>query len=186
MDIVTILLILVGIACFAAIIVFNQLVRLRNTRTQSLADIDTQAKLRFDLIPNLVASVKGYAKHEASLLEQITKARTAAMGAQTLEEKASADAAIASGLKSLFAVAENYPDLKANTQFLHLQQELSSIEAKLAAARRFFNNATKEYNTLVMSFPHMIVAKLARFHEEPFFALSSEQERDVVSIDMSA
>lgn len=185
MDILTLLLIGSGLILVGFIFVFNQLVRLRNTRTQSLADIDTQAKLRFDLIPNLVATVQGYAKHEATLLETITKARTAAMGAQTLSEKADADATLTSTLKSLFAVAESYPDLKANTNFLHLQQELSSIEAKLAAARRFFNNATKEYNTLVMSFPHLIVAKLCKFHEEVFFTLSSDAERDPISVDLS-
>lgn len=184
MDITTLLIIIAVLLLLGGIIVFNRLIQLKNTRTQSLADIDTQAKLRFDLVPNLVETVKGYAKHEDTLLTNVTKARNMMLSAGSLHDKANADAMLTSSLKTLFAVAENYPDLKANTNFLHLQQELSSIETKLAASRRFFNNATKEYNTLVMSFPHLIIAKLFNFHEESYFELGSDAERENVTVSI--
>lgn len=157
-------------------LLYNQLVKLRNNREQALSDIDVQTKLRYDLIPNLVETVKGYATHEKEVLERVTALRTQAMQGGSLESRAGTETMLSGALHSLFAVAENYPDLKANQNFLQLQQELSDIEDKIAAARRFFNNATKELNTAIQSFPANILAGIFGFKREAFFDLGDEKE----------
>ena len=177
LGILLIILIAVGV-------IYNQLISLRNSRKQAFSDIDAQTKLRYDLIPNLVAVVKGYATHEDKVFKEVTEARTMAMSAGTPDAKAKAEGMLQSTLKSLFAVAESYPDLKANQNFLELQRELSDVEDKIAAARRFFNNATKEYNTLVESFPHILIAKTFGFTSETFFEVGSETERQNVSVKL--
>lgn len=131
--------------------------------------------MRYDLVPNMVEVVKGYAQHEQETLARVTEARTQAMQAGTLQDKAAAEAGLSGALSGLFAVAEAYPDLKANANFLKLQEELSNIENSIAAARRFFNNSTKELNTAVQSFPNNIVAKSFGFKEEEFFDLGSSR-----------
>jgi LemA protein len=149
--------------------VYNRLVALRQTANQSFADIDVQLQQRHDLIPNLVETVKGYATHERGTLEAVTNARNAASSARTVDEKVQAENMLTGALRQLFAVAEAYPDLKANTNFLQLQSELADIENKLAAARRFFNNAVGEYNAATQQFPAVLIAKSFGFGERAFF-----------------
>lgn len=157
-----------------AISLYNRLVSLKNNRENAFADIDVQLKLRFDLVENLVNTVKGYATHEKETLQNLTDARTSFLYANGVEGKLEANNQLTGALKSLFAVAENYPDLKANQNFLELQTELSDIENKLAAARRFFNSATREYNTSIQSFPSNLIANHFGFTQVEFFELDDE------------
>ena len=149
---------LIAIVIIWFIATYNGLIRLRNRTEEAWSDIDVQLKRRYDLIPNLVETVKGYATHERELFENVTKARSNAMQATTPEEQGKAENMLAGTLKSLFAVAENYPDLKANQNFLQLQDELADVENKIAAARRFFNNSVQEYNTYIQIFPNNIIS----------------------------
>lgn len=155
---------------------YNGMIALRNKRNQSFSDIDVQLKQRFDLIPQLIEVVKGYMKHEAGTLENVTKARTSFLNAGTTDEKVEADNMLSGALKSIFAVSENYPDLKANQNFLQLQSEMSDIENKLAAARRFFNNATTEFNTYIQMFPANVIAKNMGFSELELFKTDESRE----------
>ncbi len=155
--------------------IYNSLVRLRNTRLNAFADIDVQLKQRHDLIPQLVETVKGYATHEKELLLKITQARTAAMGATTLDDKIKAETQLSSALQGLKISVEAYPDLKANQNFLQLQEELSDIENKLAAVRRYFNAATTEYNTGIETFPSNLIAGNFGFQRETLFDLGQER-----------
>lgn len=155
--------------------IYNGLVKMRNNRENAFADIDVQLKQRHDLIPQLVASVKGYAAHEKELLEKLTAARAAAMGATSINDKLQAENEISSMLSGLRVSLEAYPDLKANQNFLQLQNEISDVENKLAAVRRFFNSATKELNTAVQSFPDNILAGMFGFHKEPMFEIPSSE-----------
>ena len=154
--------------------VYNTLVRLRNRRENAFADIDVQLRQRHDLIPQLVETVKGYAVHERELLMKITEARSAAISAQTIDDKIAAEKQLGSMLQGLKVAVEAYPDLKANQNFLQLQEELSDIENKLAAARRFFNAATTEYNNSVESFPGNLIARNFGFKREVMFDLGVE------------
>ena len=149
--------------------IYNNLVALRNNRENAFANIDVQLKQRYDLIPQLVETVKGYAKHERELLEKVTQARTAAMSATTINGKIEADNALSSALAGLKVQVEAYPELKANQNFLQLQGEISDVENKLAATRRFFNSATKELNNGVQTFPAVLFAGMFGFHREPMF-----------------
>ena len=156
------LLIVLGVVALLVVYLvtlYNGLVTLKNNRENAFADIDVQLLNRFDLVENLVSTVKGYAAHEKTTLQGLIDARTRFMSAQTVDAKLEASNQLTGALKSLFAVSENYPDLKANTNFLQLQNELSDIENKLAAARRFFNATTKEYNTAIQTFPGNLIAK---------------------------
>lgn len=152
-----------------AILTFNRLVILRNRTKEAWSDIDVQLKRRYDLIPNLVETVKGYASHERELLENVTKARVMAMQAQGVKEKEAAENMLSSTLKSLFAVAENYPDLKASINFLELQRELRDTEDKIQAARRFHNTNVRDLNTKIESFPSSIIAAMFGFKQREFF-----------------
>ena len=154
---------------FYVIGVYNNLVKLRNNRENAFANIDVQLKQRHDLIPQLVASVKGYAEHEKTTLEELTRARTAAMGATTIDEKIQAENQLTAALNGLRVAVEAYPDLKANQNFLQLQNEISDIENKLAAVRRFFNSATRELNNAVQTFPSNIFAGMFGFKREMMF-----------------
>ena len=158
------------------VILYNRLVALRQRRRNAFSDIDVQLKLRHDLVPNLVETVKGYATHEKSLLESVTAARATAMRGGSVAERSKAESALGAAMVNLMAVAENYPDLKANTNFQQLQAELSDIENKIAAARRFFNNATAEFNTAIQQFPGVLVARLFSFREEPFFEVDAAEK----------
>lgn len=159
--------------------IYDNLVTLRNNRENAFANIEVQLKQRYDLIPNLVNTVKGYAEHEKGVLERVTAARTAAMGATTLNEKIEAENALSSALAGLKVSVEAYPDLKANQNFLQLQSELADIENKLAAVRRFFNSATKELNNGVQKFPAVLFANMFGFHQEPMFEVPQEERAAV-------
>ena len=176
-------LLIVGIVVIvilgAGIAMYNSLVRLNVRVDEAWSDINVQLKRRYDLIPNLIETVKGYAKHERELFEKVTLARSAAMGAGTMQEKAQAENMLSQTLKSLFAVSENYPDLKASQNFLQLQDELSDTENKIQAARRFYNGNVMEYNTSVEQFPTSLLASSFNFAKREFFQLENEQEKQV-------
>ena len=158
-------------AAFYAVLVYNGLVALRQRVNQAFADIDVQLKQRHDLVPNLVEIVKGYASHERDTLEAVVQARNSAIAANSPEQIAAAENALTGALRQLFALAEAYPDLKANTNFQQLQAELSDIENKIAAARRFFNSAVQEYNTGIEQFPASLFASALGFQHREFFDL---------------
>jgi LemA protein len=167
------------IGVFVLIGIFNRVVALRQRRKNAFADVDVQLKLRYDLVPNLVESVKGYAAHEKGVFENVTQARATAMRGGTIPDRIQAEQALGASVMGLMAVAENYPQLKADQNFRQLQADLSDIENKIAAARRFFNNATSEYNTTVQGFPGLLVAKMMGANEEPFFDLDPAQREAV-------
>lgn len=155
--------------------IYNSLVRLRNNRENAFADIDVQLKQRYDLVPQLVETVKGYAKHESTVLQNVTNARAAAMSATTIDDKIKADNALTSALAGLKVSLEAYPDLKANQNFLQLQDEIADIENKIAAARRYFNSATRELNNTVQAFPNNLFAGMFHFQTEPMFEVPKEE-----------
>jgi LemA protein len=161
--------VIIVVLLFAVVGAYNRLVKLDQTANQSFADIDVQLKQRQDLIPNLVETVKGYAAHERETLDSVTQARAAAAGAQTVEDKVQAENMLTGALGRLFAVSEAYPDLKANTNFQQLQTELSDIENKLAAARRFFNNAVAEFNAVRRQFPTVLFAGIFGYGADKTF-----------------
>jgi len=159
--------------------VYNSLVRLRNKVDEAWADIDTQLKRRYDLIPNIVETVKGYAKHEADTLEEVTKARTAAMGAKSLQDKEQAENVLTGALKSIFALAEQYPDLKANENFLDLQKTLAEIEEHIQMSRRYYNATVRDFNTKIQVFPNNLIAGPLGFSKKDFFQASDEEKKNV-------
>lgn len=167
------IIIIAAVVIIALILIsmYNNLVKLRNNRENAFANIDVQLKQRYDLVPQLVATVKGYAAHERELLEKVTAARSACMNATSINDRVQADNALGAALSGLRVAVEAYPDLKANQNFLQLQNELSDIENKLASVRRFFNSATKELNTAVQSFPSNIIASMFGFKKEPMFEI---------------
>lgn len=172
---------IVVVAVLYAIMVYNGLVSLRQRVNQAFADIDVQLKQRHDLIPNLVETVKGYAAHERGTLDAVVQARNAALGAHGPAQQAAAEQALSGALGRLIALAEAYPDLKANTNFQQLQVDLSDIENKLAAARRFFNNAVSEYNAAIQAFPAVLFAASFGFTQREFFDVgeTARQQLDV-------
>ncbi|MCX6718537.1 MAG: LemA family protein [Candidatus Staskawiczbacteria bacterium] len=181
-TILWIVLAIVVVIILWIIMVFNGLVVLKNRAKEAFADIDVQLKRRYDLIPNLVETVKGYAAHESQLFEKVTEARTAAMGATGLKDKAEAENALSGTLKSLFAVAENYPDLKASTNFLELQRELTDTEDKIQAARRFYNTNVRDLNIKIESFPANLIAGSFGFKEMELFQTANETEKQPASV----
>jgi len=176
-------LIFLGLLVVWAIFVYNRLVALRFRAKEALSDIDVQLKRRFDLIPNLVEAVKGYMQHEKSVLENVTKARASVAGATGNPlEREGAENILSSTLKTLFAVAENYPDLKANANFLDLQRELADTENKIQASRRFYNSTVMDLNTAVEIFPSNVIANMFHFGQEKFFEVGSEEEKEPVKV----
>ena len=173
MSLITIILIVLAVLVLWVIFAYNRFINLVNKAKEAWADIDVQLKRRYDLIPNLVNTIKGYATHEASAFENVTKARAAAMSAGSVEEKGKAEATLAGALKTVFALAEAYPDLKANQNFLGLQQELSATEDKIQAARRFYNGNVRELNIGIQSFPGNIIAKVFSFSIMEYFQLDA-------------
>ena len=174
------MIILVFLAIIVIIVLFvislyNRLVRLRNNREQAFADVDVQLKQRHDLIPQLVDSVKGYMGHERGVLTQVTEARTNAMKATGINEKIDAENKLSAALEGLKVSVEAYPDLKASQNFMELQNEISDVENKIAAARRFFNSATKELNTAIEVFPSNLIATMFNFKREPMFELGTQR-----------
>jgi Uncharacterized conserved protein len=171
-------LIITGIAIVLILMLvsmYNSLVKLRNNRENAFADIDVQLKQRHDLIPQLVESVKGYAAHEKDTLDRVIQARNGAVNAQGIDNKIAAENSLTSALAGMRVTLEAYPDLKANQNFLQLQEEISDVENKLASVRRFFNSATKELNNAVETFPSNIIAGMFGFKKEIFFDLGTEQ-----------
>ncbi|MBQ2535887.1 MAG: LemA family protein [Bacteroidaceae bacterium] len=179
MTITFIIIAVVAVIVVFVISAYNNLVKLRNNRENAFADIDVQLKQRFDLVPQLVATVKGYASHEKELLENITAARTAGVNASSIDDKIKADQQLTSALAGLRIQVEAYPDLKANQNFMQLQGELSDIENKLAAVRRFFNSATRELNNAVQTFPGNLVAGMFGFHKEAMYEIEASQRAEV-------
>ena len=171
--VVIVLLVVWGIS------LYNSLVKLRNNRENAFANIDVQLKQRHDLIPQLVATVKGYAQHEKELLTRVTEARAAAMSATGINDKIQAENQLSSALAGLKVSLEAYPDLKANQNFMQLQTEIADIENKLAATRRFFNSATKELNNAVQTFPSSIIAGMFHFQKEPMFEVPREERATI-------
>ena len=181
--------VIIGIVVVLAIILFvlyNGLVRLRNQVKNAWAQIDVQLKRRYDLIPNLVETAKGYMKHERETLEAVTQARAAAAGAQSLPDRAQAESGLTAALGRLFAVSESYPDLKANQNFLALQEELTSTENRIGFARQFYNDSVMNYNNKTQMFPSNIVAGMFNFRAEEFFEIEDATEREVPKVDFSA
>jgi LemA protein len=169
----------IALIVILAVTIYNGLVMLRQRCRQAFADIDVQLKQRHDLIPNLVETVKGYASHERETLENVVKARNAAISAQGAAAQGAAEGILQGALRQLFALAEAYPDLKANENFRQLQSELGDIENKIAAARRFFNNAAAEYNTKRESFPAVLFANALGFGQQDFFNLGEDERAEV-------
>ena len=164
------------------VLTYNRFITLRNRVKEAWADIDVQLKRRYDLIPNLVETVKGYATHERELLEKVTQARTEAMGAKTIKERGDAENALSQTLKSLFAVSENYPDLKASQNFLELQRELTDTEDKIQAARRFYNGNVRDFNTILQSFPQNAVAGVFNFKAADFFEITEAAQKEPIKV----
>jgi LemA protein len=179
MEILYILLVAAALVAAWLIVVYNGIIKLKNRTDESWSDIDVQLKRRYDLIPNLVETVKGYAKHEKELFENVTKARTAAMGAQGARRKGEAENMLTGALKSLFAVAENYPQLKASENFAKLQDELSDTENKVQAARRFYNGNVKHFNTKVQIFPNNLVVRMLKFKAYDFFEADGKERGNI-------
>lgn len=167
------------VAAIAVIFIYNSLVQLRNKVKEGWADIDTQLKRRWDLIPNLVSTVKGYATHEQSVLENVTKARSEAMQAQTPEERGAKENMLSETLKSLFAISENYPDLKANQNFLELQKTLQEVEEQLQQSRRYYNGTVRDFNTKIEVFPNNMIAGMLKFEKANFFEAEAEAKENV-------
>lgn len=168
------------------IVIYNKLIRLKNTVKSSWSDIDVQLKKRYDLVPNLVETVKGYATHEKTVFEKVTQARTMAMRASSPVEKAKAENMLMDTLKSLFALAEAYPELKANVNFMQLQSQLKELEDNIEYARRYYNAVVRDFNILIESFPSNIVASAFSFKQEEFFELEApEIERKPVKVSFT-
>ncbi|MDD3086843.1 MAG: LemA family protein [Patescibacteria group bacterium] len=182
MSVIWILVIVIAVILFGIIAIFNRLVGLKNRTDEAWSDIDVQLKRRYDLIPNLIETVKGYAKHEKELFEKVTQARTEAMKSKGLTDKAKAENQITEALKSVFAVAENYPNLKANENFVELQKEVTDTEDKIQASRRFYNANVRDLNIAIESFPSNVVAGVFGYKKRELFELEDVGERKNVEV----
>lgn len=185
MTIIWIIIALVVIVLIILISGYNKLVQLKVRSEEAWSDIDVQLKRRYDLIPNLVETVKGYAKHEKELFENVTKARAEAISAKDIKTQGKAENQISEALKSIFAVAENYPDLKANENFAKLQDELTDTEDKIQAARRFYNGNVRELNIAIQSFPSNVIASMFKFTAKELFEVENESEKEPVKVSFS-
>jgi LemA protein len=182
MALLTIILIALVLAGVWVALNYNGLIRLRTQTQEALADIDVQLKRRYDLIPNLLETVKGYAAHEKETFDRVTQARTAAMGATGIKEQTEANNQLTGALKSLFAVSENYPDLKASTNFLELQRELTDTEDKVQAARRFYNANVRDLNIKVQSFPDNLIANMFGFKMMELFEVADAAQKEAPQV----
>ncbi len=185
MIVLILFVVLIAIIVLSFIGIYNSLIQLRNRVKNAWAQIDVQLKRRHDLIPNLVETAKGYMKHERGTLEQITKARSEAMGAQSVGEKAKAEGNLSGAMSKFFLVVENYPDLKANQNFLAVQEELTSTENKIAFARQNYNDQVLFFNNKIQMFPSNIIAGMFTFKSEEFFELEDQAAREVPKVDFS-
>ncbi|MFH2054558.1 MAG: LemA family protein [bacterium] len=180
-----VVIVLIVIAVFFVIGIYNSLVRLRNQVKNAWAQIDVQLKRRHDLIPNLMETVKGYMKHERETLESVTNARAKAMGAGSIGEKAAAEGELSGAMSKFFLVVENYPDLKANQNFMQLQEELTSTENKIAFSRQAYNDQVLFFNNKIQMFPSNVIAGMFSFKEGEFFELKEPGEREAPKVDFS-
>lgn len=182
MSPIMLLALVVVLIIFFVIILYNKMIKLRNRVDEAWSDIDVQLKRRYNLIPNIVETVKGYATHEESVLTQVTEARANAINATNLKDQGAAENMLSGALKSLFAVAENYPNLKANENFMQLQNELVDTEDKIQSARRFYNGVVKDFNTTLQQFPNNIIAGIFKFQDREYFEVENEEEKEVVQV----
>ena len=180
---IVIVLIIIGAVAVAAIGIYNGLITLRNRSDNAWAQVDVQLKRRYDLIPNLVETVKGYAAHEKETFQKVTEARAQAINAGTVAEQGKAENMLTGALKSLFAVSESYPDLKANQNFLMLQEELAGTEGKIAYARQFYNDTVMKFNTKQQVFPSNIIANMFGFQEKEYFEIEEPEAREAVKVE---
>ena len=185
MDPLTITLIVVGVVGLGLIVIYNGLIKARNHVKEAWSDIDVQLKRRYDLIPNLVETVKGYAKHEGETFKQVTEARAAAMQASTAAQHAQAEMKLTSMIGNLMAVAENYPELKASANFQSLQGELSDTENKIQASRRFYNSQVLTYNNKLQVFPTNLIGSMFGFKAEEYFEMEDEAQRENPQVSFS-
>ena len=182
MEILIVLIAILAIAAIWFIIGYNSFIKLKNMIEEAFSTMDVYLKKRYDLIPNLVETVKGYAAHEAGTLEKVVQARNIAQSSKTIEEKVASENMLAGTLKSLFAVAEAYPDLKANTNFMDLQAQLKRIEDEIANSRKYYNAVVKDFNTKTESFPSNIIAGIFKFARKPMFEVEAQEERQNVKV----
>jgi LemA protein len=182
MGLFLLFLILVGVLVIFIITIYNALIRLRNRCDNAWAQVDVQLRRRYDLIPNLVETVKGYAKHEREVFQKVTEARSKAINAGSVKEQGEAENMLTGALKSLFAVVENYPELKANQNFLMLQEELAGTEGKIAYARQFYNDNIMKFNVKQQVFPSNIIAQMFRFKEKEYFEIEEPEAREPVEV----
>lgn len=182
MGIFGVFLIVIAVVTAYVVLAYNGLVTLKNRTEEAWSDIDVQMKRRYDLIPNLVNTVKGYAAHEQTAFEKVTEARAQAMSATGVVDKGQAENMLTGALKSVFAIAEAYPDLKANQNFLELQQELSDTENKIQASRRFYNGNVRDLNTKIETFPSNFIANMFNFGKREFFELTEEAAKEPVAV----
>ncbi len=182
MGVLVLLLIIIAAVVLIFIRMYNRLVTLRNRCANAWSQVDVQLRRRYDLIPNLVETVKGYAKHESGVFERVTQARAAAVNAQTVKDQAQAENVLTGALKSLFAVVENYPDLKANQNFLMLQEELAGTEGKVAYARQFYNDNVMKFNMSQQVFPSSIIANMFGFKPRDYFQIEEDAARGPVKV----
>jgi LemA protein len=182
MGALLILLILIGAVIIVAVGIYNSLIVMRNRCDNGWAQVDVQLRRRYDLIPNLVETVKGYAKHEREVFQKVTEARTSAINAGTVKEQGQAENMLSGALKSLFAVAENYPELKANQNFLMLQEELAGTEGKIAYARQFYNDTVMKFNAKQQVFPSNIIANMFSFKEKEYFEIGEAEAKEPVKV----
>ncbi|MDD3186464.1 MAG: LemA family protein [Anaerostipes sp.] len=180
--VIGILVVIIIVIALFVVSNYNGLVKLKNNVEEGFATMDVYLKKRFDLIPNLVETVKGYAKHESETLEKVIAARSGVMSASTLEEKVESENILSGTLKSLFAVSEAYPDLKANQNFMDLQNQLNKIEEDIANARKYYNAVVKEFNNKIEMFPSNIIAGIFHFTRKPMFEVNTEEERENVKV----
>lgn len=177
-----ILIIIVAVFVFVAVGIYNSLINLRNRANNAWAQVDVQLRRRYDLIPNLIETVKGYAKHEREVFQKVTEARSKAIDAGSVKEQEQAENMLSGALKSLFAVVENYPELKANQNFLMLQEELAGTEGKIAYARQFYNDTVMKFNTKQQVFPSNIIANMFNFKEKDYFEIEEPAAREPVKV----
>jgi LemA protein len=182
MGALVIFLIIIVAAALVAIGMYNRLITLRNRCDNAWSQVDVQLRRRYDLIPNLVETVKGYAKHESTVFQNVTQARAAAVNAQTVKDQSQAENVLSGALKSLFAVAENYPELKANQNFLMLQEELAGTESKVAYARQFYNDNVMKFNMSQQVFPSSIIANMFNFKQRDYFQIEEQVARGPVKV----
>ncbi|UCE39950.1 MAG: LemA family protein [Candidatus Aminicenantes bacterium] len=178
-----IVLIIIGVVAVAAIGIYNGLITLRNRADNAWAQVDVQLRRRYDLIPNLVETVKGYAAHEKETFQKVTEARSQAINAGTVAEQGKAENMLTGALKSLFAVVESYPDLKANQNFLMLQEELAGTEGKISYARQFYNDTVMKFNTKQQVFPSNIIANMFGFQEKEYFEIEEAEAKEPVKVE---